>query len=72
MEVRVSGVPVYQLVVHIVIASVLLMAIIYGPLLSSRDMPRWMTAGAVGVTMVLAASATFAIITGHWPNLQFR
>lgn len=67
-----SGVPVYQLVVHIVIASVLLMAVIYVPLLSDRGMPRWMTAGMVAVTMVLAASATFAMITGHWPNLQFR
>ncbi|CAN7661643.1 hypothetical protein LJR016_005224 [Devosia sp. LjRoot16] len=42
-------VTVYPLVVHVVIASVLLMAVIYVP---------------------LAASATFAMITGHWPTLQ--
>lgn len=67
-----GGVPVYQIVAHIIIAAVLLMAVIYVPLLTSRDIPRWMTTSALCITAVLVASATFAVVTGLQPNLQFR
>ena len=59
-------IPLYQIAVHVAVAGMVLLIVIYAPLLGRR-LPGWATLLLTMVGLALIGSAVFAGAFGNWP-----